>query len=244
MPDPSPIRVLVWHEHRHEKTNPKVAEIYPRGMHEAIAGHLRQDGRLRVETALLDDPGHGLTADRLADTDVIVWWGHGAHDEVTDAATDLVVKAIHNGLGGVFLHSAHFSKPFKRLMGTGCDLKWREDQDREILWVTSPGHPLVAGVDDHVVLPREEMYGEYFDVPEPEQTVMISSFSGGEVCRSLMTWTRGAGRVVYFRPGHETLPTYHHPQVLRVIQNACHWAARRDPATQSFGKHLIGWLDR
>jgi trehalose utilization protein len=243
MPDFAPLRVLVWNEFRHEKTNDRAREIYPHGMHDAIAASLRQDARLVVETATLDEPNHGVTAERLADTDVLVWWGHVAHEEVSDEVTDLVVKAIWNGLGVVFLHSAHFSKPFKRLMGTGCDLKWREAEDREILWVTRPGHPLVEGIDDHIVLAREEMYGEFFDVPEPEQTVMISSFTGGEVFRSLMTWTRGAGRIVYFRPGHETHPTYHDPQVLRVIRNACHWAASGTRAEQMFGLHPTGWID-
>ncbi|HEX8912764.1 MAG TPA: ThuA domain-containing protein [Humisphaera sp.] len=240
-----PVRVLIWHEYRHEKRNPKVAEVYPRGMHAALADGLRPDGRLRVDVAVLDDPDHGLTDERLADTDVLVWWGHTAHGDVSDDAVDLVVKHVRAGMGAVFLHSAHFSKPFKRLMGTGCDLKWREADDREILWVTKPGHPLVEGIDDRIVLPREEMYGEHFDVPDPEELVMVSSFTGGEVCRSLMTWTRGAGRVVYFRPGHELYATYHDPQVLRVINNACRYAATpagRRPAVR-YGKHPTGWIE-
>lgn len=237
------VRVLVWHEHRHEKLNPAVADLYPEGMHGAIAASLRKCEGLIVETATLDEPNHGLSAERLAETDVLLWWGHLAHEEVADAAVDLVTSEVLRGMGAVFLHSGHFAKPFKKLMGTGCDLKWREADDREILWVTRPGHPLVEGIDDHIILPAEEMYGEFFDVPEPEQTVMISSFSGGEVFRSLMTWTRGAGRVVYFRPGHETYPSYHNRQVLRVIGNACYWAARRDPAVPTFGKRVQGWLE-
>jgi len=243
MNDDKPLRVLVWHEHRHEKLNPAVAALYPDGMHGAIAAYLRQDRRLVVETATLDEPGHGLSPERLAATDVLVWWGHLAHQEVVDAAVDMVTTEVLRGMGAVFLHSGHFSKPFKKLMGTGCDLKWREADDREILWVTRPGHPLVEGIEDHIILPFEEMYGEFFDVPEPEQTVMISSFSGGEVFRSLMTWTRGAGRIVYFRPGHETYPSYHNAQVLRVIGNSCHWAARRKPAAPTFGRRDPGWLE-
>lgn len=242
MNDSSPLRVLIWHEHRHEKLNPAVAALYPQGMHEAIAASLRRDETLGVETTTLDDPDHGLSPERLARTEVLLWWGHLAHDEVSDAAVDMVAREVLRGMGAVFLHSAHFSKPFKKLMGTGCDLKWRESHDREILWVTRPGHPLVDGINDHIVLPAEEMYGEFFDVPEPEETVMISSFSGGEVFRSLMTWSRGAGRIAYFRPGHETYPSYYNDQVLRVIRNACHWAARRQPDTQRFGKHEQGWV--
>lgn len=238
----NPIRVLVWHEHRHEKVNPTVAGLYPEGMHKTIQKALGDDPNLLIDTATLDDPDHGLTAERLANTDVLIWWGHIAHGEVSDLAVDMVVGEVLRGMGAVFLHSAHFSKPFKKLMGTGCDLKWREADDREILWITRPGHPLVEGVSDHIVLPVEEMYGEFFDIPEPEQTVMISSFSGGEVFRSLMTWTRGAGRVVYFRPGHETYPSYHHPDVLRVIRNSCHWATPRGRVVQRFGRHDVGWM--
>jgi trehalose utilization protein len=242
MSEPQPIRVLIWHEFRHEKVNPVVASIYPEGMHRALAVALSADPALHVETATLDEENHGLSPERLANTDVLLWWGHMAHGEVADPVVDMVVGEVLRGMGAVFLHSAHFSKPFKKLMGTGCDLKWREADDREILWVTRPGHPLVEGIEDHIVLPGEEMYGEFFDIPEPEQTVMISSFTGGEVFRSLLTWTRGAGRVVYFRPGHETYPSYHHEGVLRVIRNACHWATPRGRVVQRFGKYEIGWV--
>jgi trehalose utilization protein len=238
------VRVTVWGEFRHEKSDPRVAKIYPDGMHETIAAHLRTCGGLDVSTAHLDQPEHGLTEQRLADADVLTWWGHAAHDDVTDEVVARVHQRVLGGMGLVVLHSGHFAKIFKRLMGTSCDLKWREANDREILWVTRPGHPLAAGIDDHFVLPREEMYGEFFDVPEPLETVMISSFTGGEVFRSLCTWTRGAGKIVYFRPGHETHPTYHDPNVLRVIDNAVRWAAPSAPvAALSFGKRETGWID-
>ena len=151
-------------------------------------------------------------------------------------------EAVLGGMGIVVLHSGHFSKVFKRLMGTTCNLKWREADEREILWVTRPGHPIVRHVDDHFVLPREEMYGEFFDVPEPQETVLISSFAGGEVFRSGCTWTRGAGRIVYFRPGHETYPTYHDKHVLQVIENAVRWAAPTPPPKpHTFGNRKMGW---
>lgn len=237
------IRVTVWHEFRHEKRNPKVAEIYPSGIHEAIASHLRKNPALQVRTATLDQPMHGLTDDVILGTDVMTWWGHMAHDEVVDDIVAKVHKRVLEGMGLVVLHSGHFSRIFKKLMGTTCDLKWREEQnEREILWVTRPGHPIVEGIEDHIILPREEMYGEYFDIPEPECTFMISSFGGGEVFRSGCTWTRGAGKIVYFRPGHETFPSYHDPNVLRVIENAVKWAAPTASKTR-FGKHVTGWLD-
>jgi trehalose utilization protein len=244
MPSAKPVRVTVWHEYRHEKRNPVVAQIYPRGMHEAIAEHLRQFPDFRVRTAEQDTPEHGLPEEVVNDTDVMIWWGHKAHEEVADPIVDRVYRRVMAGMGLIVLHSAHFSRIFKKLMGTSCDLKWRDTGDREILWVTRPGHPIVQGIDDHFVLPQEEMYGEFFDIPEPECTFLISSFSGGEVCRSGCTWTRGAGKVVYFRPGHETFPTYYDPNVRKVIENACRWAAPTWPASEiRFGKRVAGWLE-
>lgn len=239
-----PIRVTVWNEFRHEKKNPKIAEIYPNGMHEAIAAHLRRNTDLQVRTAWLDQPEHGLAEDALSGTDVLIWWGHIAHHEVQDAIVDRVHKAVLKGMGIVVLHSGHFSKIFRRLMGTSCELKWREADEREILWVTRPGHQIVRDIDDHFIIEKEEMYGEYFDIPEPECTFLISSFAGGEVFRSGCAWTRGAGRVVYFRPGHESYPTYHDRNVLKVIENAVRWASPAQPvAAQAYGNRKMGWLE-
>lgn len=217
-----PVRVLVWNEHRHERQNPAVAAIYPDGIHGAIAGALR-DGALEVRTGTLDEPQQGL-AD-LDWADVLVWWGHLAHDEVADDAVDRIQARVLGGMGLIALHSAHYSKPFKRLMGTSCALKWREADDRERLWVVAPDHPIAAGLGEYVEIEREEMYGEFFDVPAPDTLVLVSWFTGGEVFRSGAAYTRGRGRIFYFRPGHETYPTYHHPDVRRVILNAARWAA-------------------
>lgn len=240
----SPIRVTVWHEFRHEKKNPQVAELYPQGMHEAIASHLRTWPDMQIATATLDEPEHGLSEKRLAETDVLTWWGHMAHKDVQDAIVDRVHARVLAGMGLIVLHSGHFSKIFKKLMGTTCNLKWREAGDKEILWVARPGHPIVQGIDDHFSLEHEEMYGEFFDIPEPEQTVLISSFTGGEVFRSGCCWTRGAGKIFYFRPGHETYPTYHDKNVLKVIENAIRWATPTpSPAPQSFGNRKHGWME-
>lgn len=238
------IRVTIWNEFRHEKNRDNVKALYPQGMHEAIASYLRQSSDLQVRTATQDEPDHGLGGDVIDNTDVMTWWGHGAHDAVDDKIVQKVYEAVHRGMGLVVLHSGHFSKIFKKLMGTGCDLKWREEpNESETLWVTRPGHPCVAGIDDHFVLDHEEMYGEFFDVPEPESTFLISSFTGGEVCRSGMTWTRGNGRIVYFRPGHEHFPTYKNPNVLRVIGNAVRYASRTpNAAVPTFGhRKELGW---
>ncbi|NNM84445.1 MAG: trehalose utilization protein ThuA [Phycisphaerales bacterium] len=231
-------RVTIWHEYQHEKRNPQVSMLYPKGMHETLADGLRAAGAMTVRTATLEEPDHGLTPEVLAATDVLIWWGHMAHDAVHDDIVQRAHARVLAGMGLIVLHSAHFSKLFKRLMGTTCDLKWREADDREILWVTAPGHPILHGISDHVVLPREEMYGEHFDIPEPDETILISSFSGGEVFRSGLTWRRGMGRIFYFRPGHETYPTYHNPQVMRIIANAVQWAAPTAGAGASvFGNH-------
>lgn len=219
-----PIRVTVWGEFRHEKSNPRVAALYPQGMHETIAASLREHDGLKVQTAWLDQPEHGLTEAVLASTDVLVWWGHMAHGEVSDAVVARVKARVLEGMGLIALHSAHYSKVFKALMGTTCSLKWREANDKERLWVVNPAHPIARGLGEYFEIPTEEMYGEPFGIPEPDELVFISWFTGGEVFRSGATWRRGAGRVFYFRPGHETYPTYHNPQVRLVIANAVRWA--------------------
>ena len=217
-------RVLVWNEHRHERSNDAVRAVYPSGMHAAIAEGIAA-ADLVVETATLDEPEHGLTEVRLAATDVLLWWGHVAHLEVNDEVVSRVHRHLLEGMGLVVLHSGHDSKIFKRALGTTGSLLWREAGEREILWNLAPEHPILAGSGDRIELPHEEMYGERFDIPTPDETLMISWFAGGEVFRSLCTWRRGHGRLVYFRPGHETYPTYHNPDVLRVIGNAARWAA-------------------
>ena len=229
MTAPDPIRALVWNEHVHERESPAVASIYPDGIHGCIAAALGAAGGIVAETATLADPGHGLDAARLARTDVLLWWGHVRHADVSDAAVEAVLEAVWGGMGLVALHSAHFSRPFRRLTGTPCNLSWRVANERERLWTTSPGHPIAAGVPAHFELEPEEMYGEPFGVPEPDETVFVSWFEGGEVFRSGLTWRRGRGRLFYFRPGHETCPTYHDPNVRRVLANAVRWAARPGP---------------
>jgi trehalose utilization protein len=177
-----------------------------------------------VRTATLAEPEHGLPPAVLDETDVLLWWGHTAHDQVSDDVADRVVGRVLDGMGLVVLHSGHYSKPFKRLMGTGCDLQWRHDE-RETVWTVAPGHPIAVGVPSPFVIPEQEMYGEFFDVPPPEQLVFISSFTGGEVFRSGCCWTRGRGRIFYFSPGHETNPVYHQAEVQRVLVNGTQWAA-------------------
>jgi trehalose utilization protein len=220
------LRVTVWNEFRHERTNPAVGTIYPDGIHAVLAAPLRAHGH-EVRTATLDEPEHGLVPEVLAATDVLLWWGHRAHGEVCDEVVDRVQARVLDGMGLVALHSAHHAKIFKRLMGTSCDLKWREAGERERLWVVAPGHPLVEGLPERIELLHEEMYGEPFDIPPPDELVLVSWFQGGEVFRSGCCFHRGRGRIAYLRPGHETHPTYHNPQIQRLIANAVAWAAPR-----------------
>jgi len=220
-------RVTVWNEGRHEKLDAAIGKIYPEGIHGAIATGLRAKG-LTVRTATLEEPEHGLTEDVLNQTDVLLWWGHMAHNEVNDAVVERVHQRVLAGMGLIVLHSGHKSKIFMKLMGTSCDLLWREIGEKERLWVVNPGHPIVRGLKDCFVIPHEEMYGEHFDIPAPDETVFISWFQGGEVFRSGCCFYRGNGKVFYFRPGHETYPTYYQPEVMQVIYNGVLWAAPTD----------------
>ena len=228
------LRVTVWNENVHEKTHEEVRKVYPDGIHSVIAKSLRNQG-LTVRTATLDEPEHGLTEAVLAETDVLTWWGHMAHDKVDDKIVERVQKRVWEGMGLVVLHSAHFSKIFKKLMGTSCDLKWREANERERIWVVDPGHPIASGLGEYFEIPHEEMYGEHFDIPAPDELVFVSWFQGGEVFRSGACYHRGKGKVFYFRPGHETFPTYYQAEVQKVIYNGVRWAAPSGIEKVTFG---------
>ena len=228
----SAIRLTVWNEFRHEKKDDAVRKVYPEGIHAALAEGLGPCG-FEIRTATLDEPEHGLTDDVLASTDVLTWWGHMAHGDVSDEVVGKVCARVLEGMGLIVLHSGHYSKPFRKLMGTTCSLKWREAGEKERLWVVEPSHPIVEGVDEYIELEHTEMYGEFFDIPEPDETILISSFEGGEVFRSGCTWRRGAGKVFYFRPGHETYPVFHNENVQKVITNACRWAKPAGPRAGS-----------
>jgi trehalose utilization protein len=221
------LRVTIWNENVHERRDATVKRIYPDGMHKAIADGLKRElgGKARVRFATLEEPEHGLTGEALAETDVLTWWGHDAHDRVADEVVDRVHARVLNGMGIVVLHSGHYSKIFKRLMGTSCALRWRSDHggERELIWTVNPGHPIAAGVPQPIVVPHQEMYGEFFDIPPPDELVFVSSFEGGEVFRSGCCYTRGAGRVVYFSPGDQEFPVYHQPEIQRVIANCVTW---------------------
>src|SRR5256886_6902014 len=228
------IHVTVWNEYRHERQDEGVAAIYPEGIHATLAAALRK-AELTVRTATLDEPEHGLSVDVLSAKDVLVWWGHMAHGEVSDDAVARVQQRVLDGMGLIVLHSGHFSKIFRTLMGTNCDLRWRESNDHERLWVTAPGHPITEGLGDYIEIEHEETYGEHFDVPPPETLVFVSWFSGGEVVPCGWWFTRGLRRNFLFRPRHRKPPTYHHSEGSRGIMYAVRWAAPTPGAPRTAG---------
>ena len=242
-----PVRVTVWGENVHEQRDESVRAIYPDGMHAAIAAGLQASlgARVRVRTATLDQPEHGLPQSVLDETDVLTWWGHVAHDQVQDAVVDRVQDAVLGGMGLLALHSAHYSKILRRLLGTSCSLRWRNDGERELVWTVDPAHPIAAGVPQPIVIEAQEMYGEHFDIPAPDELVFVSSFAGGEVFRGGCCFRRGAGRLFYFSPGDQEFPVYHHPDVQRVLANAVLWATpmRRGPVPDA-PESPRGWFER
>jgi trehalose utilization protein len=218
-------RVLVWNEFRAERRDRRVQARYPDGIHAVLADAIRSRcAGSRVTCSTLADPAQGLEDGLLEQTDVLVWWGHEAHDEVSDARAERVRERVLAGMGLVVLHSAHLSKPFRLLMGTSCRLRWRESAEREVVWNVAPAHPVGRGLPAAFVIPEQEMYGEYFDIPSPDDIVFLSGFQGGEVFRSGCCFTRGLGRIFYFGPGHETHQVYYQPEVQQVIANGVAWA--------------------
>ncbi len=218
------LRVTIWNEYRQEREEEETARTYPQGIHGALAAELGRDASLEIRTATLDEPEHGLPPAVLDATDVLLWWGHRAHREVSAACVDRIEARVRAGMGFVALHSAHFAEPFIRLMGTSCKLgHWAENGRRETLWVVAPDHPVAQGLAPSFSLPQTEMYCEPFDVPPPDELLLVSAFEGGEAFRSGCVWHRGRGRVVYLRPGHETYRIYHDPHMLRLLANTVHW---------------------
>lgn len=229
-----PIRVTIWNEYVHERTDPKVRDIYPKGIHNAISEGIKHHGFI-IRTATLDQPEQGLSELILNDTDVLIWWGHLVHEQVSDETVERIYKKVLQGMGLIVLHSGHRSKIFIKLMGTTCDLKWSEVPNKERLWVVDPAHPITEGLGQYIEIPHEELYGEFFDIPAPDELVFVSWFEGGTVFRSGCSFFRGLGKIFYFRPGHEEFPTYYNQEVLRVIANAIRWAVPRHGAEPEYG---------
>tara|TARA_B100000700_G_C14989962_1_gene830759 strand:+ start:1026 stop:1769 length:744 start_codon:yes stop_codon:yes gene_type:complete len=219
-----PIKVIVWGENVHEQNDEKVQNIYPDGMHNCIADGLNIDDDIDAKTVTLQEPEHGLSTELLNNTDVLIWWGHIAHDRVNDKIVDRVHARVLEGMGIIILHSAHYSKIFRKLLGTTCSLRWREAGELERIWVCDPGHKIAQGIDRFIELPQSEMYGEPFQIPPPDEIIFTSWFEGGETFRSGVTYKRGNGKLFYFSPGHETYPIYHQKPIKLILKNAVKWA--------------------
>jgi len=217
------IKVLIWNEFLHEQEDAKIKEVYPEGIHNALKQELSVDEELEITTATLEMPNHGLSEEILQNTDVLIWWGHMAHVRVKEEIAEMVAKHVRLGMGFIVLHSGHHSKPFRKLVGTTGNLSWREIGESERVWIIDPNHPICQGVGRFIDIPKEEMYGEPFDIPVPDELLMIGWYKGGEVFRSGCVFKRGNGKIFYFQPGHEEYPTYHIPQVVQVIKNAVHY---------------------
>lgn len=238
------VKVTVWNEFRHEKTNESVKKLYPEGMHKVIGDVLQSAGDFTVRLAALDDPEHGLTQEVLDNTDTLIWWGHCSHHEVADEIVERVHQRVLAGMGLIVLHSGHFSKIFRKVLGTNCSLKWREIAEKERLWNIAPSHPITQGIGDYFEIENAEMYGERFDIPEPDKLIFISWFAGGEVFRSGCVWERGNGRIFYFRPGHETYPIFYNKNVQKVIANATRWCAQTVNIPTKDAPHIPNPLEK
>ena len=218
------LKITVWNEYKHEQEYEGIRNVYPEGIHGCIAGFLKREEDFNVRTATFYEPEHGLTEAVLQDTDVLIIWSHALQEEFSEEVAERVRKHVLGGMGLVALHSAHFSKIMKKLLGTSMTLKWRHG-DSEKLWCIAPTHPIAAGVPELIELPEEEMYGEFFDIPKPDEVIFTGWFTGGEVFRSGCTFTRGYGKIFYFQPGHEEYPIYYHPDIQKVIANGVRFCA-------------------
>ena len=217
------LNLTIWNEFIHEKDE-KIAKIYPRGIHGAIEEMLSGEDWLNIRTATLEMEDHGLNDDVLNNTDVLIWWGHVAHGKVSEEVAEKVKQRVLDGMGLIVLHSGHLSKPFVKLMGTACRSKWRENDEKERIWVIEPAHPIARNLPEYIEIEKEETYGERFEIPTPDELIFISWFSGGEVFRSGCCYKRGLGKIFYFRPGHEEYPTFYRDDIIQIIKNAIDWA--------------------
>ncbi len=231
------IRVTIWNEYYHELTDGMTIKMYPGGIHEFLKEQLR-DEEFEIKTAWLEkDEFNGLSDEVLDNTDVLMWWGHCRHAFVDNDTAERVFRHVIGGMGFIAMHSAHLSKPFRRLMGTSCKLQWRCDNERARVWCTKPAHPIAQGIPMSFELEAEEMYGEYFDIPTPDELLFVTWFQGGEIFRGGCTWTRGQGRIFYFHPGHELCPSFHNPYVIRILKNAIRWVNKTDTHFLNSGEY-------
>ena len=234
------IRVTIWDENLQEE-NEEIKKVYPAGIRNTLAEALSKNPLLQLTLAHAGEPEFGLPESLLERTDVLIWWAHKTHTTLPDKLVGNIKRQVLNGMGFIPLHSAHLSKPFLALMGTSCTLKYRY-VDCARIWNTCPMHPIAEGLPEVFDLDIEEMYGEYFDIPKPDDVVFTSWFAGGNVFRGGCTWTRGRGKIFYFHVGHDTYPTFHNPYVQKIIENAVMWAAPFGEKKESICLEVPAWV--
>lgn len=221
------INVTIYNEFVHEQEYEGIRKVYPKGIHNCIKEFLQTDENLNIKTATFEMEKHGLSTEVLDNTDVLLFWSHARQDEFSDKVAEDIKNHVLGGMGFIPLHSAHFSKPMKLLMGTTMSLKWKHGES-ERLFCICPTHPIAENVPEFFEIPAEEMYGEFFDIPKPDDVIYTGWFSNGYVFRSACTWTRGNGRIFYFQPGHEEYPVYYQKEIQQIIKNGVYWCARKN----------------
>jgi trehalose utilization protein len=232
---PKKIRVLLWSE----QTEPR--DVYPSGINGALAEYLRQFPDIEVKTAGLADPGAGLDESVLAQTDVLIWFDHRKRGAVPDEAVARIVNHVRErGMGFIGLHSAHHSKPLKKLLdATGSWGSYVDHGKPEQMWIVLPRHPIAEGVSDFTI-PQTEIYTEPFEVPQPQAVIVEGTWESGHRSREVMTWAVGKGRVVYIRAGHETYPIYFMPKMRRLVSNSVRYSAGRTEAPKNLKRREAG----
>lgn len=235
------IRVTIWNEFRHEKTDPEAKAIYPNGLHATVKEFLDKNDDMEVRLAALDDPDQGLPDEVLNNTDVLMWWGHCAHHEVSDELVAKIKDRVYkDGMGFIGMHSAHHSKPFKSILGTTGNLCWGDNM-KEVVWNLFPSHDIAQGIPAGFELEEDELYGEPFFIPQPDDLVFGSWFETGNIFRSGVCYYREKGRIFYFQPGHETCRSFYNPYVQKILTNAVRWAKPHvNPEIEDACPHICG----
>jgi len=222
--------VVVWSE----GTAPK--NVYPNDINTAIAEGFRASAQMKdwdVVVANLSDPDQGLPDALLNKADVLIWWGHKKHGDVKDALVDKIEKRVkEDGMGFIALHSAHFAKPNKRLMGAPCTFAaYKGDNKETVVKVAMPDHAIVKGVATEFTIENHERYSDPYAVPttseKPFGGIHIHKDGTREESIQGYCWNVGKARYFYFQAGHETNPIYFNPEIRKIMANAVLWASKQ-----------------
>jgi trehalose utilization protein len=107
------IHVLMWDERQ-----PRQEEAYDNWIGNEIVARLKASTKnMQFRSVALDDPDQGLSDENLAWADVVLWWGHARHSDVTWVHAKKVADLVQSGdINIAILHSAHWARPFVELM--------------------------------------------------------------------------------------------------------------------------------